>query len=278
MLPGSRPPPRHHLPKPRIIAGLLVASVLMMSPGTPCRAEAAAPYRAVHPPGALSYLVHLPSGYETVEASYPLLFFLHGIVQKGNGSDASLQRVAAHGPFRSMRDGLWDQELPLIVVGPQSTGLQPWWRGEEVRKVLAHVMATYRVDPRRRYLSGISMGGRGVWWLAKNFSNEFAAVVPVSAWAGDVSRSCEVFRGMGVWAFHGARDGLIRLASGRAPIDALRACRPALRPPPAITVLDAGHGQWARIYGNQHGGSHLGADGASYHDIYRWMLSHQRRW
>lgn len=234
-------------------------------------------FRPVENPDTLNYLLHLPAGYPDSKATYPLLFFLHGIAQKGDGSPSSLERVSRDGPFRTMRDGLWDPDLPFIVVGPQSTGLQPWWRGEEVRRVLAHIMVTYRVDPHRRYLTGISMGGRGVWWLAKNFSNEFVAVVPVSAWAGDVSHSCEVFRGMGVWAFHGARDGLIGLASGRKPIDALRTCHPALIPPPAITILDSGHGQWQRIYENNHGDEHVGGDGVIYRDIYRWLLSHKHR-
>ena len=155
-------------------------------------------FQTIENEGTLNYLLHLPVGYEESEQPYPLLLFLHGIAQKGGGSPDSLRRVAADGPFRTMREGFWDQRLPMIVVGPQSSGIQPWWRGEEVRKVLAHVMATYRIDKSRRYLAGISMGGRSVWWLAKNFSNEFAALVPTSGWAGDVSHSCAVFRHMGI--------------------------------------------------------------------------------
>ena len=176
-----------------------------------------------------------------------------------------------------MREGRWDQRLPLIVIGPQSGGIQPWWRGEEVRKVLKHVMGTYRIDPSKRYVAGISMGGRSAWWLAKNFSNEFAALVPVSGWAGDVSRSCDVFRGMAVWAFHGALDPLIGLSAGRKPVDALSACTPAIEPAPRITVLDdAGHGQWRRVFESEHYDANEGADGALYSNIYRWMLTFSR--
>ena len=185
-------------------------------------------FQPIENPGTLNYLLHLPEGYPGDQTSYPLLLFLHGIAQKGDGSPVSLQRVAREGPFRTMRDGLWDPDLPFIVVGPQSTGLQPWWRGEEVRRLLRHVMTRYRIDPRRRYLS--------------------------------------------------ARDGRIRLASGRKPIDTLRACQPALNPPPAITILDSGHGQWQRIYNNAHGDEHVGGNGVTYRDIYRWMLSHKHRY
>lgn len=260
---------------------LLVGLVLLVALGSGQRAAAAAQnqplYVPVENPETLSYLLHLPAGYEDSQAPYPLLFFLHGIVQKGDGSGESLLRVAEHGPFRTMREGRWDQRLPMIVVGPQSTGVQPWWRGEEVRALLAHLNRTYRIDPDRRYLSGISMGGRGVWWLAKNFSNEFAAVVPVSGWAGDLSRSCDVFRGMAIWAFHGTQDPLIGVSAGRKPIDDLRACTPSLNPAPQITLFDdAGHGRWRRIYESEHYQANRGADGELHTDIYRWMLTFSR--
>jgi predicted peptidase len=187
------------------VAGLAFILALI-GVGVPATAAAAAAaideplYRTVENPGTLNYLLRLPNDYENGTDAYPLLLFLHGVVQKGGGTSASLERVAKHGPFRAMREGRWDQRLPFIVVGPQSTGIQPWWRGGEVRALLAHLMQTYRIDTKRRYLSGISMGGRGVWWLAKNFSNEFAALVPVSGWAGELTRSCDVFRGMAIWA------------------------------------------------------------------------------
>lgn len=258
-----------------VLVGTLPVAVL---PAVDSAASTDQPlYRPIANQGTLNYLLHLPPGYDRDTESYPLLFFLHGIAQKGDGSMASLERVAKYGPFRTMRDGRWDQRLPLIVVGPQSTGLQPWWRGEEVRALLAHLMQSYRIDPKRRYLSGISMGGRGVWWLAKNFSNEFAAVVPASGWAGDVSRSCDVFRHMGIWAFHGELDPLIGVSAGRKPIEVLRRCEPAISPRPHITIFDdVGHGSWRRVYESEHHDSAPGADGDLYSSIYRWMLTFSR--
>lgn len=234
-------------------------------------------YQAVENPGTLNYLLRLPAGYADGDESYPLLFFLHGVIQKGDGSADSLERVAEHGPFRTMREGRWDQRLPFIVVGPQSTGIQPWWRGKEVRALLEHLRAAYRIDSDRQYLSGISMGGRGVWWLAKNFSNEFAAVVPVSGWAGDLSRSCDVFRGMAIWAFHGEQDPLIGVSAGKKPIEVLQSCEPAIAPQPQITLFpENGHGRWRQIYESEHYQTNTGADGEPYSNIYRWMLTFSR--
>lgn len=259
-----------------VLAGLLL--MVQAGGGAILAAESRLPlYRPVENGGTLNYLLHLPAGYESSDQPYPLLFFLHGIAQKGGGSSEALERVARDGPFRAMREGHWDPELPLIVVGPQSSGIQPWWRGDAVRAVLAHLSETYRIDPARRYVAGISMGGRAAWWLARNFPDEFAALVPVSGWAGDVSRSCESFRGMAIWAFHGARDPLIGLSAGRRPIEDLNACAPVLNPAPHITVFDdAGHGQWRRVFESGHSDRNRGADGEAYTDIYRWMLTFRR--
>ncbi len=257
--------------------GRLAGLILMAQAGLHSAAAAepaGAPYRPVESPGTLNYLLRLPADYETSAKRYPLLLFLHGIAQRGNGTTRALERVARYGPFRAMQEGRWDPDLPLIVIGPQSTGLQPWWRGSSVRALLTHIEETYRIDPARRYVSGISMGGRSAWWLAKNHAEEFAALVPVSTWAGDVSRSCDDFQGMAIWAFHGSRDPLVWLSAGRRPIEDLSHCEPALAPAPRITVLeDAGHGSWRRVFETGHDDQNTGADGQRYSDIYRWMLT-----
>jgi poly(3-hydroxybutyrate) depolymerase len=254
----------------------LLGLIAFLLPAAGASAESAADDRlfqkvaGVDTPG---YLVHLPAGYAASEETFPLLLFLHGIAQKGDGGLEALDRVAEDGPFRTMRDGFWDESLPLVVVGPQSGGLQPWWRGEEVRKVLAHIRSTYRVDPRRNYLAGISMGGRSVWWLAANFPGEFAAMVPASAWAGEIGNRCTNLAHLAVWAFHGERDTLIGLSAGQRPVDALNTCEVTPALPARLTVLDAGHGQWDRVFANGHRDANTGGDGRTHTDIYRWLLS-----
>jgi len=253
---------------------LTLTLILLIGPTGTGRAESTPLYQAVESEGTPNYLLHLPVDYEATDQHYPLLFFLHGIAQKGNGSATALEKVAEDGPFRTMRDGLWDSTLPFIVVGPQSGGLLPWWRGAEVRKVLEHVRKTYRIDPRRIYLTGISMGGRSIWWLAKNFAGDFAAMIPVSAWSGDLKNSCREFAHMGVWAFHGEHDPLIGVSSGRKPVDVLAGCSPPLTTAPKFTILDdTGHGNWQLVFENQHGADNTGGDGRSYDDVYRWLLS-----
>ncbi|MEW6118120.1 MAG: prolyl oligopeptidase family serine peptidase [Nitrospirota bacterium] len=44
---------------------------------------------------------------------------------------------------------------------------------------LENIMSGYRVDQDRIYLTGISMGGYGVWRTAIEYPDRFAAIAPV---------------------------------------------------------------------------------------------------
>ncbi|MED5330078.1 MAG: prolyl oligopeptidase family serine peptidase, partial [Planctomycetota bacterium] len=60
---------------------------------------------------------------------------------------------------------------------------QDWGRADAY-EVLAEGVALSGVDRRRLYLTGHSMGGHGVWHLAANDPDGFAAAAPSAGWAG----------------------------------------------------------------------------------------------
>jgi len=232
------------------------------------------PYEYKQSNDSLNYLLHLPAGYADTTERYPLLIFLHGIGENGNGSEKAIQRVAVHGPFRSMREGAWDASLPLIVAGPQLGRLRLWWPRKKVVAVMDDLLASYRVDPRRVYLSGLSIGGRAAWEIAETAPERIAAIIPAGSWADDLRRECAELDHLGVWAFHGERDRWIWLRRGRKPVDAMNGCEQPPHAPAHLTVLaDTSHGHWDLVYENRHGDHNAGADGREYTDIYRWLLS-----
>ena len=121
------------------------------------------------------------------------------------------------------------------------------------------------------------MGGRGVWDLAEDFPQRTAAIVPAGAWAADLRKDCASMRDIGVWAFHGTRDGVIKFRDGRKPVETMRDCDVSPRYNPALTPLNgAEHGNWDLVYDNRHGGTQFGADGKEYNNIYRWLLTFSR--
>jgi predicted peptidase len=235
------------------------------------------PYSHVKTKETFNYLLRLPDAYAGSERKFPLLVFLHGVGEMGSGSAKSIEKVARHGPFRSMREGNWDPSLPLIVAGPQVGGLKWWWPIDKVSKFVQYLVENYRIDRNRIYVTGVSMGGRGVWDLAEKYPQRAAAMIPAGAWAADLKKDCASMRDIGVWAFHGTEDGLIKFRDGVEPIETLRNCNPSPRYNPVLTPLQgAEHGSWELVYDNRHGGRQIGADGQEYDNIYRWLLTFSR--
>lgn len=62
------------------------------------------------------YLLYLPAGYGQAEEPWPVIYFLHGGGERGNGVE-DLDYVLAHGPIKEA----WIQkrDLPFIIAAPQ---------------------------------------------------------------------------------------------------------------------------------------------------------------
>jgi predicted peptidase len=182
----------------------------------------------------LKYLEWLPEGYEGSDAKWPLLIFLHGVGEMG----VNLKKVLNHGPPKLIEAG---RRFPFIVVAPQSPTL--FWNPYAVNALTEELVATLKVDPKRVWLTGLSMGGNGTWMAASLRPELYAAVVPICGW-GDffmVRRLSSV----PVWAFHGAQDPAVPIAKTQELIDSLKTTGAK----PRFTVYpDAGHDSWTQAY------------------------------
>jgi predicted peptidase len=134
------------------------------------------------------YLEHLPADYEKKpKAKHPLVFFLHGLGELGDGT-TQLETVAKNGPFNNLKNNddvaKYLESQSAIVIGPQGLKEDKWWNTPKLMKTLSFVIANYRVDPDRIYVTGLSMGGGGTWAVATAMSTVVAAAVPVCPAAG----------------------------------------------------------------------------------------------
>jgi len=95
------------------------------------------------------------------------------------------------------------EDLP---IGPE--GLPDGWPSVELDllTVLDQALSVYRADPDRVYLTGISYGGFGTWYMASKHPDRFAAIAPVVGWGHPDLMSSLAERPMPVWAFAGGRD------------------------------------------------------------------------
>jgi len=220
-----------------------------------------------HPPSheAMDYLLWLPDGYgQDPDREWPLIFFLHGA---GGGANDS-QFVMSYGLPEVLYKGEQPAEFPFIVVAPQAYPDVPWWEGDTLPildALLDEIVETYQVDPNRIYLTGLSMGGYGSWWLATAFPERFAAMVSVAG-SGyrtpsppDTEIVCQL-QDLAVWAIHGARDMISDPMAVKIQVVTLASCGGEVE---WTLYPDSGHGEtYARAY----------RDPA----LYEWLLDHSK--
>ncbi|WOO43273.1 hypothetical protein [Rubellicoccus peritrichatus] len=119
------------------------------------------------------YYEFLPSAYhENPTQDYPVVIFLHGLGETGDGllaapgvgPNGKLQDVLQNGPpdiLDSPGHPLYDlfEQNDMIVLSPQYT---TWWSQGPIREFLDFVLTHYRIDERRIYLTGLSAGSSGL--------------------------------------------------------------------------------------------------------------------
>lgn len=197
----------------------------------------------------LPYLLYLPKEYDAGDQRWPLLIFLHGAGETGD----DIEKVKIHGPPKLISQG---QDFPFIVVSPQTP--QFGWDRRALDALLDDLEDRHRIDPRRIYLTGLSMGGAGTWDWAAHRPERFAAIVPICGRGSP--REAAALKEMPVWAFHGARDTAVPL---KASEDMIAAIRRAGGEPKFTVYPDAAHDSWTETYANP--------------ELYRWLLEQRRK-
>ena len=200
---------------------------------------------------SLDYLVSVPTDYEKKD-SWPLLLFLHGAGERGN----DLELVKKHGPPKLIDQG---KAFPFVVVSPQCPK-DGWWSAKplELTALLDEIVAKYKIDQDRIYLTGMSMGGFGSWLLAAYAPDRFAAIVPVCG--GGEASSVKRLTHLPVWAFHGAKDLVVPIKRSEEMVDALTKLKGDVK----LTIYpEAGHDSWTATYENP--------------EVYEWLLQHKRK-
>ena len=233
-----------------MLCGALVLAASMPAGASP--KQAAHRFRTtVKKEVTLDYLLYLPPDYGKTEEKAPLMLFLHGMGERGD----DLEKVKKHGPPKLIQEG-W--EFPFIVVSPQCPRWS-WWPAEvkTLDALLDKICKKYRVDKRRIYLTGLSMGGYGTWALAEHQPRRFAAIAPVCGGHEEPEKLAKIAH-VPVWAFHGRQDQVVPVERSR---EIIRVLEKAGGDPKLTTYPDTGHHAWKKAYRTE--------------KLYEWMLSHR---
>jgi predicted peptidase len=128
-------------------------------------------------------------------------------------------------------------------------------------EVLTRVLSDYAADRRRVYLTGVSYGGFGVWYMASRHPESFAAIAPIVAWGHPDLMAPIAREKLPVWSFSGGKDGMIHTGYFYAGMNRLMELGHATAR--FTTHQDMQHDVWNRVYAGT--------------DIYDWFLSHEKK-
>ncbi len=221
-------------------------------------------------PSTIAYYEYLPSDYNSNSNKYPIVIFLHGIGERGpNTTDKkvlgdNIQKVAKIGPPKFAKSGT---KFPFIMIAPQLKSNYGNWPTAYVMEVLNHVKKSLRIDEKRIYISGLSLGGGGAWTMAQDYPQLFAAVVPVCGGYNNQSKAANIGKeNIPVWASHGDLDNVVGVGKTVNMVKAINATKPAPTPLAKITIYKGvKHNAWDYAYRVDN----------SLHkpNVYDWMLA-----
>ncbi|VTT96920.1 Putative peptidase OS=Singulisphaera acidiphila (strain ATCC BAA-1392 / DSM 18658 / VKM B-2454 / MOB10) GN=Sinac_7486 PE=4 SV=1: Abhydrolase_5 [Gemmataceae bacterium] len=203
------------------------------------------------------YVVFVPKDYDG-KKDYPVLLFLHGAGEtKTEKKGGKMPVEVGLGPAIKKRE----KDFPFIVVIPRAEGFGWGADTANAKRALAmldEVAKEYKVDAKRQYLTGLSMGGMGTWSIATAMPDRFAAIVPICG-RGD-PKAAEKLKNLPVWAFHGDADTTVKVEGSR---DMIEAIKKAGGSPKYTEYPKVGHNSWDAAYGTD--------------DLYTWLLEQKTK-
>jgi predicted peptidase len=208
------------------------------------------------------YVLFVPHGYDGSK-EYPIILFLHGAGETKTAKGGGKMPVEVGiGPAIKARE----KTFPFIVVIPRAEGFG--WQAESPNAkralaILDEVEKGYKVDPKRQYLTGLSMGGYGTWSIAAAHPDRWAAIAPVcgGVWnSKDVEPVAEKVKDIPCWCFHGDEDGAVKVEKSRELIAALEK---AGAKPRYTEYKWVGHDSWDPAYATN--------------QLYAWLLKQSKK-
>lgn len=201
------------------------------------------------------YRLRAPSKVEPGNR-YPLILFLHGAGERGDDNKKQMR----HFP-ELWRKPAHAKAFDCFVLAPQCRGRKKWvdipWnvrRSSPLPKQPSHQMQAallafektckeLPIDQDRIYLTGLSMGGYGSWYLAARYPKRFAAVVPICG--GGPEGAAKRLKDVKLWAWHGDQDRAVPVVRSRRMIEAIKKAGGS---PKYSELKGVGHGSWVQAY------------------------------
>lgn len=224
----------------------------------------------------LPYRLLLPKNYDP-KKEYPLVLFLHGSGERGNDNEAQL----THGWKLFLQDSIRDH-YPAIVVFPQCAASSYWSNVDFLydsltkkrtfvfpvdgkptiamqllMQLLKDLDRKYKLDDKRLYVGGLSMGGMGTFELVKRKPKMFAAAFPICGGAN--TATAKKLKRTSWWIFHGLKDDVVSPQFSQQMANAIKATGAEVK----LTLYpNANHNSWDSAFAEK--------------DLLPWLFSHKK--
>ena len=251
-----------------LLYSIVIAALLIAAPAEAKKTETGFLDRTVTIAGSeYKYQVFVPENWAK-NKKWPIILFLHGAGERGD--DGLIQTEVGIGTaVRRYRD-----RFPAVVVMPQCRK-NVWWSestmADMAMAALAAAQKEFHGDPARTYLTGLSMGGYGTWYLAGKYPGTFAAIAPICGGIlmpdkaraqspDDNSPYAEAAKKIGsktpTWIFHGGDDPVVPVTESRRMNDTMKALGGEVQ---YTEYPGVGHNSWEKAYAEP--------------ELFTWLLS-----
>jgi predicted peptidase len=219
----------------------------------------------------------VPGHYYKMELRYPLIIYIHGAGQFGNGIPPSLDAVFKEGIPKLLKDKTFPlnfvsggRHYSFIVLMPQFARA---FTTADIKSFYDYARAHYRMDTSRIYITGFSVGGLMTAEFGSAYPASVAAMLPMAGESTSdlINKARRIARGnLAVWVFHNNGDEVYDVAGARNFVTAINMQAPAI--PARLTLFPpeglGNHDAWTRACNPTYKENGL--------NIYEWMLQYTR--
>jgi predicted peptidase len=224
------------------------------------------------------YYEGLPANYSKTTSKYPLLVYFHGLGQRGDG-DSQLDFVGIDGLGNMLEKktlppnfNVNGKNFSFIYICPQ------YWdtpTAEQVKNLMDSLLVKYRIDTKRIYIAGLSVGGVVSTEAAGKYPTLFAAIsthagTTHSALPGDFTGKCRAIAlsNLPIWSFHNEFDPTIPKSDTEQFVGKVNSFSPSITARYTMFAGQMGHNAWARALDP--------AYKENGKNMYEWLLQYSR--
>ena len=193
-----------------------------------------------------SYVLNIPKNYNK-NKKYPLVISLHGAIKNNS---YTLQSRSNYG-----KNFFVPEDDEYIIATPIKLGID--WSPNKINDVINDILPNIKIDEKRIYLTGRSMGGRGTFIVASGLPDKFAAIMPFSPHHTPYSYKelAPKVSHLPIYLHHSRNDNVSSFQLAEKTFNEIQQNNKNI----IFDVRNFGHSGWTKLYNDE--------------KIIRWMLS-----